>query len=107
MKIWIYILLQFFTLMSCKFKTSTKSFVLKELSKDTTFQFIVNNESITTLQLNVKGEVNDTCSVSGLILAAGKIDTLWSTDWYNKKVIVPYKSLKANKGSLYIECKIL
>ena len=86
-------------LIACSGETK---FEVRDAGKDEEFRFTSNSKYITTLKFIVKGEVDDTAKINNLLIVPTSVDTIFQTDWYNKDVLLSYKSYKATTGKLDI-----
>lgn len=94
------ILLLLLFLISCSHKGEVK---VLYASKDTTIMIKTTAGHPVMMNLEIKGQTNDSFKINNFILPGGSLDTKMQLDWYHKDFQLEYKSYKATKGSLTIK----
>jgi hypothetical protein len=87
-------------LISCSHKGEVK---VLDASKDTTIMIKTTAGHPVMMNLEIKGQTNDSFKIRHIILPGGSVDTKMQLDWYHKDFLLEYKSYKATKGSLTIK----
>ncbi len=93
-------LLLWLFLISCSHKGEVK---VLDASKDTTIMIKTSAGHPVMMNLEIKGQTNDSFKIYNFILPGGSVDTKLKFDWYYKDFQLEYRSYKATKGSLTIK----
>lgn len=97
----LFLLIFFFV--SCNFSGEVS---ISNANKDTLIQINTNTTYPTNLQLEIKGQTNDTFIINNIFIPGGIIDTTINLDWYYKDFQIKYKAYKVSKGYLTIKCRL-
>lgn len=106
----VYILFFLVALFSSCSKEYKEILIINNLEevRGETVKFEINpDQNVFKRILRIKGHADGRFMIDGIEIPSGRIDTVFSGDWYSPDYYIKYNSIDAKKGMLEVEIELL